>query len=116
MPADEFRRLKERGKECLGQDNLGKSIEYYTRALKEASKLLETGEYSVDFAPHEVRIICANLVDHDPKACEYCGKYLELAVCYSNRSLANNKMKRYEGALLDSEEAIRLAPQWPKVN
>lgn len=116
MSAEEFRRLKEKGKEHLGQGNSDKAIEYYTRALNEASKLLETGDYLPEFSPQEVRVTCANLTDHDSKSCKHCGKYLEVAVCYSNRSLACCNIKKYERALLDSEEAIRLAPQWPKVN
>lgn len=115
---EEYRRLKEKGKENLGQGNSGKAVEYYTRALKIANKLLENAPdlFSPEFAPHEIRVTCANLPEHDPKTCSFCPKYLELAVCYSNRALANCNLKAYEAALLDAEDAIRLAPEWPKVN
>lgn len=114
---EEYRRLKEKGKEHLGQGNSEKAVEYYTRALKEAKKLLETSpeNYSSEFASPEIRVTCANLSEHDGKSCEFCSKYLELAVCFSNRALAHCNLKSYQAALLDAEEAIRLAPEWPKV-
>ena len=113
----EYRRLKAKGKEHLSQGNSEKAVEYYTRALKEAKKLLETapGNYSPEFVSPEIRVTCANLLEHDEKSCEFCSKYLELAVCYSNRALAHCNLKSYQAALLDAEEAIRLAPEWPKV-
>lgn len=115
--AEEYRRLKEKGKEHLNQGNSEKAVEYYTRALKEAKKLLENSleNYSPEFASIEIRVTCANLPGHEPKTCQFCSKYLELAVCFSNRALANCNLKAYEAALLDAEEAIRLAPEWPKV-
>lgn len=114
---EEYRRLKEKGKEHLGQGNSEKAVEYYTRALKEAKKLLEAfpENYSPNFASHEIRVTCSNLPEHDTKNCQHCSKFLELAVCYSNRALAHCNLKSYQAALLDAEEAIRLAPEWPKV-
>lgn len=114
---EEYRRLKEKGKEHLGQGNSGKAVEYFTRALKEAKKLMEASPeiYSPDFVSSEIRVTCANLPEHDGKSCEFCSKYLELAVCYSNRALAHCNLKSYQEALLDAEGAIRLAPEWPKV-
>ena len=115
---EEYRRLKDKGKEHLGQGNLEKAIEYYTRALKEAKKLLENspGKYSPHFSSNEIRSNCSNSPEHDANNCEICSKFLELAVCYSNRALAYCNSKSYQAALLDAEEAIRLAPEWPKVN
>lgn len=115
---EEYKRLKEKGKEQLNEGNSQKAVEYYTRALKEANKLLEREpeKYSRDFVPPEVRVTCANSPEHDGKTCQFCSKYLELAVCHSNRALGNCNLKEYEAALLDSEEAIRLAPEWPKVH
>ena len=118
MTVEEYRRLREKGKEHLNEGNSIKAVEYYSRALKVAHRLLELApnHYSALFSPQEVRATCSNLPDHDPKTCEFCSKYLELAVCYSNRSYAHCNLKEYEGALLDSEQAIKLAPEWPKVN
>jgi tetratricopeptide (TPR) repeat protein len=114
---EEYRRLKEKGKEHLSQGNSEKAVEYYTRALNESRRLLETfpQNYSPSFASNEIRITCANLPEHDGKTCKYCSKFLELAVCYSNRAFAHCNLKAYEAAILDAEEAIRLAPEWPKV-
>lgn len=117
MTVDEYRRLREKGKELLNEGNSAKAIEYYNRAIKIAKGLLEMepNRYSALFSPQEVRVTCSNLPDHDPKICEFCAKYLELAVCYSNRSYAHCNLKEYEKSLLDSEEAIKLAYEWPKV-
>ena len=117
MPLDEYNRLKEKGKEQLNEGNYQKAVEYYTRALKEAEKLLENSAeaYSKGFPPPEIRASCTNIPEHDVKTCLFCSKYLELAVCHSNRAFANVNLKSYEAALLDSEEAVRLAPDWPKV-
>lgn len=114
---EEYRRLKEKGKDHLSEGNCEKAVEYFTRALKEGKKLLETypEKYSPEFVSHEIRVTCSNLPEHDGKNCEHCSKYLEFAVCYSNRSLAHCNLKSYQGALLDAEEAIALAPEWPKV-
>lgn len=117
MTLEEYRRLREKGKEYLNQGNSSKSVEYYNRALKIANKLLETesSPYSALFAPNEIRNTCTNLPDHDGITCEFCSKYLELAVCYSNRSFAYCNLKEYKKALVDAEEAIKLAPEWLKV-
>ena len=117
MTVEEYRRLREKGKEHLNGGNSLKAVEYYSRALKIAMRLLEIAPnlYSACFSPPEVRVTCSNLPEHDWKTCEFCSKYLELAVCYSNRSFAHLNLKEYERALLDSEEAIRLAPTWTKV-
>jgi len=117
MSVEEYRRLRERGKEHLNEGNSLKAIEYYSRSIKIAQRLLEIepNSYSPLFSPPQVRVTCSNLPDHDTKTCEYCSNYLELAVCYSNRSFAHLNLKEYERALLDSEEAIQLAPEWPKV-
>lgn len=117
MTVDEYRRLREKGKEHLNEGNWGKAIEYYTRAIKIAKRLLEIepNHYSALFSPPEVRVTCSNLPEHDSTTCEYCSKYLEVAVCYSNRSFAHCNLKEYEKALLDSEETIKLAFEWPKV-
>ena len=113
----EYRRLREKGKEHLFLGNYEKSIEYYNRALKEAKNLLDSPSctFSANFAPQEVRVTCTNLPEHDAKTCEFCSKYLELAVCFSNRSLALCNMKSYENALKDAQEAINMAPGWAKV-
>lgn len=118
MSIEEFKRLKEKGKEQLNEGNSQKAVEYYTKALKESKKLLEKEpeRFSPDFPPNEIRITCANLQDHDGKSCQFCSKYLELAVCYSNRSLAHCNLKHYESALIDAEKSIKLAPEWSKVN
>lgn len=114
---EEYRRLREKGKELLNEGNSAKAIEYYSRAIQIAKRLLETepNNYSALFSPQEVRVTCSNLPEHDPKVCEFCSKYLEVAVCYSNRSFAHCNLKGYEKALLDAEEAIKLASEWPKV-
>lgn len=117
MSVEEYKRLKEKGKEQLNEGNSQKAVEYYTRALKEATKLLEREpeKYSPEFPPQEIRVTCLNLPDHDGKTCQFCSKYLELAVCYSNRAFGNCNLKSYEAAKNDAEEAIRLAPEWSKV-
>lgn len=118
MSVEEYRRLRDKGKEFLTQKNPQKALEYYTRAIDEAKKLIEKDhtEFSPSFPPQEVRVTCANLSDHEYKTCKFCRKYLELGICYANRSLARCSLKEFEGALLDGEEAIALAPEWPKVH
>lgn len=118
MPVEEYRRLRDKGKEFLTQNNPHKAQEYYTRAINMAKKLIEKDptEFSLSFPAQEVRVTCANLTDHDEKTCKFCRKYLELGICYANRSLARCNLKDFEGALLDGEEAIALAPEWPKVH
>ncbi len=118
MSVEEYKRLRNKGKEQLNEGNSQKAVEYFTRALKEANKLLEREPeaYSPEFPPQEIRVTCQNLPEHDAKACQFCRKYLELAVCYSNRAFGSCNLKAYEAALLDAEEAIHLAPEWSKVN
>jgi tetratricopeptide (TPR) repeat protein len=117
MTFEEYKRLRDKGKECLIQGNSEKAVEYFSRAINKGLDLLQenNSEFSSGFIPHEIRIQCSTLQDHDSKACSSCSKFLELAVCYSNRSLAYCNLKLYEKALLDSEETIKLAHDWPKV-
>lgn len=113
--SEEYYRLRDKGKEHLQLDNSQKAIEYYTRAINEASKLVSTGKYQAQFIPQEKRAECIQKADHNNRTCQSCSSFLEVPICYANRSLAYFNLKKYDSALVDSERAIALAPEWPKV-
>lgn len=96
---DEYRRLKDKGRDCLREGNAQKAIDYCTRAINEALRLAERLDYSPGFP------------DTDTQSNT---QFLELPVCYANRSLAHLNLKQSDAALADAERAIALAPDWPK--
>ena len=62
-----------------------------------------------------------NKLFKEGKYAEACEKYTEAlkhdpnnSVIYSNRSVTHIKLKNYEHALSDSQECIKLNPQWSK--
>lgn len=114
---EEYHRLRNKGKENLTQGNPQKAIEYYSRAIVEAERLvgLENSRFLKEFAPQQIRLNCNRVSGHDRVACQFCREYLEIAVCYANRSLSHCNLKEYKNALNDAEDAIGLAPEWPKV-
>lgn len=113
--SEEYYRLRDKGKEHLQLDNSQKAIEYYTRALNEGSRLISTGKYQAQFIPQDARVECIQKADHNNRTCQSCSLYLEVPICYANRSLAYFNLKKYDLALVDSDCAIALAPEWPKV-
>ena len=57
MVAEEYRRLKDKGKENLLDGNSEKAVEYYTRAIEEAKRLIKDEEgsrLSTAFVPQDV--------------------------------------------------------------
>jgi tetratricopeptide (TPR) repeat protein len=119
MSVQEYWRLKGKGKDTLNLRNHHKALEYFNRAIKEGHNLIDdiaNNTFKAAFAPKEIRSVCTSIPGHDQVTCLKCGSYLELAVCYSNRSLTFCLLKNYESALLDAEEVIRLAPEWSKVH
>lgn len=115
MSTSEYYRLRDKGKEYLTQENSAKAIEYYTRAINEASKIVQDTRYSPNLIPAKVRAECLSKNEHNSRNCESCSNYLELPICYANRSLAYFNLKKYDLALGDAEKTIRLAPEWSKV-
>lgn len=116
MSTDEYYRLRDKGKELLTQENSTKAIEYYSRAIKEGLKLSENSSFSSKLIPTEERAKCMSLSEHNNRTCQACGKYLELPICYANRSLAYFNLTKYDLALADADKAISLAPEWSKVS
>ncbi len=116
MSTDEYYRLRDKAKEFLTQENSSKAIEYYSRAIKEGLKLSQRSTFSPKLIPTEERARCMSQSGHNNRTCETCSKYLELPICYANRSLAYFNLKKYEFATTDAEKAIMEAPEWSKVN
>ncbi len=116
MAIDEYYRLRDKGKEFLNQDNSSKAIDYYSRAIKEALKLGQNENFSPKLTPAHLKAQCLSQSEHNSRTCETCGKYLEIPICYANRSLAYFNLKKYELALSDADKAISLAPEWSKVS
>ncbi|TGZ65202.1 hypothetical protein CRM22_005971 [Opisthorchis felineus] len=104
-----FDEAKEQGKELLGQGDLQKALEAYTRSIELAS-----GDPEQLALSYRNRALVALRMNENTKAIEDCNHAITIEpqnpVSYYRRALGLRALKNYEDSLRDLEKAYELRP------